>query len=155
MNTEHYKTLLKWLYGNEDPTDCLWEDPYVKILDDAMQTLDPRFERILRSRLEGETARRIGEKEGVTSERIRQIVAKSLRQLRHPSRLGLGRYISEKYLCEFEGSGEMASGAFEHEGVTRTYEYERKRCKVCKEYSGERDAPDLRCARKSQRQSSL
>lgn len=58
-------------------------------LQEALSTLTPREARILRLRfgLEGEetyTLREVGEKLGVTRERIRQIEGKALRKLRHP-----------------------------------------------------------------------
>jgi RNA polymerase primary sigma factor len=56
-----------------------------------LSTLSPREERILRKRYGiGEkaehTLQEVGQEFGLTRERIRQIQAKSLRKLRHPSR---------------------------------------------------------------------
>lgn len=56
-----------------------------------LETLRPRDARILRQRFgldgsEAHTLEEVGAAEGVTRERIRQIEARSLRQLRHPSR---------------------------------------------------------------------
>ena len=56
-----------------------------------LATLTPREERVLRLRFDiGEksdhTLEEVGHKFGVTRERIRQIEAKALRKLRHPSR---------------------------------------------------------------------
>lgn len=57
----------------------------------ALASLTPREERILRLRFgidlgHSETLQMIGDKFGVTRERIRQIEAKALRKLKHPSR---------------------------------------------------------------------
>jgi RNA polymerase primary sigma factor len=49
--------------------------------------LPPRMERMLRERFfQGLTLDQIGEKYGISRERVRQIEAKALRMLKHPSR---------------------------------------------------------------------
>ncbi len=69
-------------------------------LQDALSTLTPREVRVLRMRfgLGGEdtyTLREVGEKLGVTRERIRQIEGKALKKLRHPRyRRKLRAYLS-------------------------------------------------------------
>jgi RNA polymerase primary sigma factor len=60
-------------------------------VDDALDSLTPREARVLRLRYgleDGEdyTLEQVGEKLGLTRERIRQIQAQALRRLRHPSR---------------------------------------------------------------------
>jgi len=60
-------------------------------LDDVLETLTDREEKVLRMRfglLDGRTRtlEEVGREFGVTRERIRQIEAKALRKLRHPSR---------------------------------------------------------------------
>lgn len=60
-------------------------------LKDALDTLTPREERVLRLRFglddgRSRTLEEVGQVFGVTRERIRQIEAKALRKLRHPSR---------------------------------------------------------------------
>ena len=67
-------------------TKCLKEE-----LDDVLETLTDREERVLRLRFGLEDGRtrtleEVGKEFGVTRERIRQIEAKALRKLRHPSR---------------------------------------------------------------------
>ena len=62
-----------------------------KELDDVLETLTDREERVLRLRFGLEDGRtrtleEVGKEFGVTRERIRQIEAKALRKLRHPSR---------------------------------------------------------------------
>jgi hypothetical protein len=149
MKVEDYKKLLVHLYGDGDlSSEGVWEDSYIKILDEAIDALDPRHARILRGRMEGRTLREIGAEEGVTPVRIGQLEAKSLRLLRHPHRLKLGRYIRQTYLCEYQPTGEKGVGSFEHDGVTRTYEYERKKCTLCGEYQDEQGDSDVRCASK-------
>jgi RNA polymerase primary sigma factor len=58
-------------------------------LQDALSTLTPREMRVLRMRFglggaDTYTLREVGEKLGVTRERIRQIEGKALKKLRHP-----------------------------------------------------------------------
>lgn len=60
-------------------------------LEDVLQTLTPREEKVLRLRFglddgRARTLEEVGQNFGVTRERIRQIEAKALRKLRHPSR---------------------------------------------------------------------
>ncbi len=63
------------------------------VIKDALSTLDSRSEKVLRLRFgiglsTDMTLEEVGGVYGVTRERIRQIEAKALRKLRHPSRLG-------------------------------------------------------------------
>jgi RNA polymerase primary sigma factor len=60
-------------------------------LNDVLKTLTPREEEVLRLRFglddgRTRTLEEVGEKFQITRERIRQIEAKALRKLRHPSR---------------------------------------------------------------------
>jgi RNA polymerase primary sigma factor len=60
-------------------------------LDEVLKTLTEREQRVLRLRFglddgRARTLEEVGQKFGVTRERIRQIEAKTLRKLRHPSR---------------------------------------------------------------------
>ena len=60
-------------------------------LGDVLQTLTPREEKVLRLRFgledgRSRTLEEVGKEFNVTRERIRQIEAKALRKLRHPSR---------------------------------------------------------------------
>lgn len=60
-------------------------------LEDVLETLTPREEKVLRLRFglddgRARTLEEVGQNFGVTRERIRQIEAKALRKLRHPSR---------------------------------------------------------------------
>lgn len=56
-------------------------------LSHAIKTIYPREQEIIRLRYENhETLQAIGDRCGVTRERIRQIIAKGVRKLRHPSR---------------------------------------------------------------------
>jgi RNA polymerase primary sigma factor len=66
-----------------------------QITNDVLQTLSPREERIIKLRFgltdngEEQTLEQVGQDFQVTRERIRQIEAKALRKLRHPSRTRL------------------------------------------------------------------
>jgi RNA polymerase primary sigma factor len=66
-----------------------------EVTDEVLQTLSPREEKVIKMRFglstEGEehTLEEIGENFDVTRERIRQIEAKALKKLRHPSRARL------------------------------------------------------------------
>src|SRR5690606_36315981 len=60
-------------------------------LEDVLDSLTPRVEKVLRLRCglddgRARTLEEVGQEFGVTRERIRQIEAKALRRLRHPSR---------------------------------------------------------------------
>ena len=60
-------------------------------LEGVLETLTPREEKVLRLRFglddgRSRTLEEVGQEFGVTRERIRQIEAKALRKLRHPSR---------------------------------------------------------------------
>ena len=60
-------------------------------LNDVMKTLTPREAKVLRLRFglddgKSRTLEEVGKQFNVTRERIRQIEAKALRKLRHPSR---------------------------------------------------------------------
>ena len=66
----------------------------------VLRKLSPREERIIRMRFGFEdgnphTLEEVGQVFAVTRERIRQIEAKALRKLRHPSRSGLVRTFLE------------------------------------------------------------
>jgi RNA polymerase primary sigma factor len=86
-------TLLSFVVDDEslDAFDAVWQSEMRMHISDALATLHPREERIVRLRfgldgLEERTLDAIGQLFGVTRERIRQIEAKALRKLRHPSR---------------------------------------------------------------------
>lgn len=70
-----------------------WLNPNLNLIDEVLSTLTEREHRVLRLRfgLRPETRsyllKEVGQIFGVTQERIRQIEAKALRKLRHPSRL--------------------------------------------------------------------
>jgi RNA polymerase primary sigma factor len=60
-------------------------------LEDVLETLTPRERKVLKLRFglddgRPRTLEEVGREFGVTRERIRQIEAKALRKLRHPSR---------------------------------------------------------------------
>ncbi len=73
------------------PTDSATHDLLRKELENALATISPREARILRLRFglidgRAHTLEELGQKFGLTRERIRQIEGEALRRLRHPSR---------------------------------------------------------------------
>jgi RNA polymerase primary sigma factor len=73
------------------PTDTVAEALLSEEVGRALETLDPREARVLRLRYglqdgRSHTLEEIGERLGLTRERIRQIEGQALRKLRHPSR---------------------------------------------------------------------
>ena len=78
-----------------NPSDRVVATNLREVTDEVLQTLSPREEKVIKMRFglstEGEehTLEEIGENFDVTRERIRQIEAKALRKLRHPSRARL------------------------------------------------------------------
>ncbi|HEM62414.1 MAG TPA: sigma-70 family RNA polymerase sigma factor [Chloroflexi bacterium] len=93
IGEEEESTLAEFIEDEDSPTpsamtseSIMWER-----LDDALDSLSPREARVLRLRYgleDGEdyTLEQVGEKLGLTRERIRQIQSQALRRLRHPSR---------------------------------------------------------------------
>lgn len=64
---------------------------YREEIEKVLQTLTPREEKVIRLRYglddnRPRTLEEVGKEFGVTRERIRQIEAKAIRRLRHPSR---------------------------------------------------------------------
>ncbi|NLS75739.1 MAG: sigma-70 family RNA polymerase sigma factor [Chloroflexi bacterium] len=75
----------------ESPSDSAYQQLLSDSLEDILNTLSPREARILRLRFglqdgRSYTLREVGEKFGLTRERIRQIERDALRRLRHPTR---------------------------------------------------------------------
>lgn len=73
------------------PSDSATHDLLRKELENALATISPREARILRLRFglidgRAHTLEELGQKFGLTRERIRQIEGEALRRLRHPSR---------------------------------------------------------------------
>lgn len=68
---------------------------YLPGIEQALATLTEREVRVIKQRfVERKTLQAIAETEGLSRERIRQIEAKALRKLRHPSRIVLIRGVS-------------------------------------------------------------
>jgi len=73
------------------PTQSVYQDLLREKLEQVLSTLPPREARILRLRFglingQSYTLEEVGQKFGLTRERIRQIEGKALRRLRHPRR---------------------------------------------------------------------
>jgi RNA polymerase primary sigma factor len=78
------------------PAQITYENMLRERLDEVLATLTPREARILRLRFglgqdRAYTLEEVGQKFGLTRERIRQIESKALRRLRQPSRARLLR----------------------------------------------------------------
>lgn len=87
--------------NTKSPYDLVAEQFLKEITSKQLSTLTPREERVLRMRFgigmtSDHTLEEVGEQFGVTRERIRQIEAKALRKLKHPTR---GSYL-EDYVYE-------------------------------------------------------
>lgn len=77
--------------GAPAPADAASHTMLREQLSDVLSTLTPREEKVLRLRFgledgRSRTLEEVGKEFNVTRERIRQIEAKALRKLRHPSR---------------------------------------------------------------------
>jgi RNA polymerase primary sigma factor len=77
--------------GVSSPADCVINDNLAEQTRKVLATLTPREEKVLRMRFgigekSDHTLEEVGQDFEVTRERIRQIEAKALRKLRHPSR---------------------------------------------------------------------
>lgn len=85
------------LFGDDEKIDISYiEEHFDENIKDLLNTITEREARIVTARLiEGYTLESVGLQEGVTRDRIRQIEAKALRKLRHPSRLAIIRYGKE------------------------------------------------------------
>jgi RNA polymerase sigma factor (sigma-70 family) len=88
------------LIGLDYPEQEAEENQATKIMVDAVDSLTPREAKVLKMHfgLDGEdqhTLEQIGEKMGVTRERIRGIEAKALSKMRHPSRTDIYKSLIE------------------------------------------------------------
>ena len=74
--------------GGEEPCDDGWEEAIWMrmIVSRLLLTLRDREQFVLRERMDNATYREIGDSFGVRPETIRQIEAKAIRKMRHPSR---------------------------------------------------------------------
>jgi RNA polymerase primary sigma factor len=80
-------------HGAVSPADAVINNNLKETTEQILNTLTPREELVIKMRFGIEdgterTLEEVGQKFGVTRERIRQIEAKALRKLRHPSRTG-------------------------------------------------------------------
>src|SRR6266478_922671 len=81
--------------SSDSPAERVMTNNLREITGDVLQTLSPREEKVIRLRVgldkggHERTLEEVGEDFNVTRERIRQIEAKALRKLRHPSRARL------------------------------------------------------------------
>ncbi len=95
--------------SSESPAARVITSNLREIAGDVLQTLSPREERVIRLRFgldnggHERTLEEVGQNFNVTRERIRQIEAKALRKLRHPSRARLLKNFLEGEGNNFEG----------------------------------------------------
>ena len=95
MYNENYSNLVRAIFGkkrfDEESKENEIKMYSSKIIDEVLHTLNPRRETCIRERFGldsgiGKTLKECGSILNVTTERARQIEAKALRELRHPSR---------------------------------------------------------------------
>jgi len=85
----HAEELLE-LMKPDDPDEAVLKHEMVSVVEEQLESLSPRAALVLRMRFgigcEEHTFEEIGDKFDLTKERVRQIEAKALRHLKHPSR---------------------------------------------------------------------
>jgi len=98
-NFDYPLDFIDLLFGKDETLDITYiENNFDENIKYALETLTEREARIITKRLiDGFTMKSVGLQEGVTTERIRQIEAKAIRKLRHPSRLCILRYGKEYF----------------------------------------------------------
>ena len=94
VGEEDDSTLGDFVHDNEllNPLDYTINEKYKEDIDNVLKTLTPREEKVLRLRVglvdgKQHTLEEVGKEFNVTRERIRQIEAKAIRRLRHPTRM--------------------------------------------------------------------
>jgi hypothetical protein len=100
MHAEEMLELMK----PDDPDEAVLKHEMVSVVEEQLESLSPRAALILRMRFgigcEEHTFEEIGEKFDLTRERVRQIEAKALRHLKHPSRSDELRQLLPNYEIE-------------------------------------------------------
>ena len=92
-------------------------------IEQALSTLTERERRVIEHRAKGRlTLEQVGKLENVTRERIRQIEAKALRKLRHPSRIAKMRaYSYQDVMRHSEEYNQLLQKVHELEKIIRMY----------------------------------
>ena len=93
VGEEDDSTLGDFVHDNEmpNPLEYTMNEKFKEEIDEVLKTLTPREEKVIRLRYgfgdgKPRTLEEVGKEFGVTRERIRQIEAKAIRRLRHPTR---------------------------------------------------------------------
>jgi RNA polymerase sigma factor (sigma-70 family) len=99
----HAEELLE-LMKPDDPDEAVLKHEMVSLVEAQLESITPREALVLRMRYgigcEEHTLDEVGEKFDVTRERIRQIEAKALRKMKHPSRADVLRQLLPTYEIE-------------------------------------------------------
>lgn len=116
------------------PLDSVMHANLKEIISRMLASLSPRTEKVLRMRFgigllpTDSTLEEVGEDFGVTRERIRQVEAKGLRALRHPSRSkSLRAYFGNITSCAAESSGACVNSTSEVKSSEGDGKYKKKR----------------------------
>lgn len=145
LDKEQSRCLIKWIGGDFYDEEYFGEYLYITELENAIKTLKPKQEKVLRLRLAKFTLKQVGKFLELSLGRIRQLETDSLRKLRKET--NIIDQIKIKYLCEAEELRESYNWQYELDGQMKTVTLHYSRCKICGLRNDE-PTPDKRCPAK-------